>query len=355
MCHSSAAGRPAPCDGRAPPGTSTPQDASTALPPAVLRQVVDAFQDGVALADDQGTITLANPRLDAMFGYHHDELLGHPVEFLIPSDLRDAHRSLRASYDRAPRIWPIGEEAPLAGLRKDGTTFPAQISLSPVPTAAGQFTLAVIREVTETRRRQDRRHERSILHDRERIAGDLRDKVIQRIFAAGLALEGAAAMSTQPEVRRRVRNSVDDLDQAVRILRDTIFGLDHQLEGHSFRAGIMTLCGELSPVPEVTFTGPVDGTLHPADSTRLLDILRDALALISRHATPVRISITADSDSHRTTIDAASLSSANGAGGTDQGFPALQDQAAQARIRLDITPGPDGTRFVWRVPRPSDP
>jgi hypothetical protein len=112
----------------------------------------------------------------------------------------------------------------------------------------------------------------------------------------------------------------------------------------------MTLSGELSPAPEVTFTGPVDGALHPADSTRLLDILRDALALISQHATPARISITADSDSHRTTIDAAPLSSANGAGGTGQGFPALQDQAAQARIRLDITPGPDGTRFVWRVP-----
>jgi signal transduction histidine kinase len=72
----------------------------------------------------------------------------------------------------------------------------------------------VIREVTETRRLQDRRHERSILHDRGRIAGDLRDKGIQRIFAAGLALEGAAAMTTQREVRRRVRTSVDDLDQA---------------------------------------------------------------------------------------------------------------------------------------------
>jgi PAS domain S-box-containing protein len=140
MCHSSAAGRPAPGHGRATSGTNTPQHASTAVPPAVLRQVVDAFQDGVALADDQGMITLSNLRLDAMFGYQRDELLGHPVEFLIPPDLRDGHRSLRASYDRAPRIRPMDEEAPLAGLRKDGTIFSAQISLSPVPTTAGQFT-----------------------------------------------------------------------------------------------------------------------------------------------------------------------------------------------------------------------
>ena len=53
------------------------------IAPAVIRQMVDAFQDGVALADDHGTITLANRRLDTMFGYRHDELLGHPIEFLI--------------------------------------------------------------------------------------------------------------------------------------------------------------------------------------------------------------------------------------------------------------------------------
>ena len=346
MSQSSAVCGPALCDGWATSDNSARQDASTTM----LRQVVDAFQDGVALANDHGMITLANLRLDAMFGYQHDELLGHPVEFLIPSDLRDGHRSLRASYDRAPRPRPMDEEARLVGVRKDGTVFPAQISLSPVRTAAGQFTLAVIHEVTETRRRRDHLHERSILDDRDRIAGDLRDKVIQRIFAAGLALEGAAAMSTQPEVRRRVCASVDDLDQAVRLLRDTIYGLDHQLEEHSLRAGILTLCGELSPAPEISFTGPVDGTLHPADSTRLLEILRDAVALISQDAAPVRISISADSDSHRTVIDAGPLSPATGAGGTDHGFPALRDQAAQAGIHLDIDPGPDGTRFAWRVP-----
>jgi len=311
--------------------------------------MVDAFQDGVVLVDDHGTITLANMRLDAMFGYQHDELLGHPVEFLIPSDLQDGRRSLLADYHRAPRTRPMGDGVALVGLRKDGTIFPGQVGLSPVPTAAGQSTLAVIREVTETRRLQDRLHEPSILHDRERIADDLRDRVIQRIFAAGLTLEGAAAMTTQPEVRRRVTSSIDELDQAIRILRDTIFSLDDRLEGHSFRAGITALCGELSPTPEINFTGPVDGALHPADSTQLLEILRDALALISQHAIPARISITADSDSHRTIIDAAPLSLANGTGGTGHWFPALRDQADRSGIRLDIDPSPYGTRLSWRI------
>ena len=144
-----------PGDGRARPDSGGPRDASTAVAPAVLGQMVDAFQDGVALADDHGTIVLASLRLGAMFGYQHGEVLGHPVEFLVPADLQDGHRSLRAGYDRAPRTRPMGDQARLVGLRKDGTTFLAQISLSPVRTAAGQFTLAVIRDVTGTRQLED--------------------------------------------------------------------------------------------------------------------------------------------------------------------------------------------------------
>jgi PAS domain S-box-containing protein len=285
-----------------------------------------------------------------LFGYQHDELLGYPVEFLIPSNLRDGHRSLWTSYDRAPRTRPMAYESRLAALRKDGTIFPAQISLSPVPTAAGRFTLVVIRDVTEIRQTQSRLQERSIRQDRDRIADDLRDKVIQRIFAAGLALDGASTMTTQPQVRRRISASVAELDLVIRLLRDSVFGLDHQLEGHGLRWEIMTLCGELSPVAEVTFTGPVDGILHPADSTRLLGILRDALALIIQHATPVRISITADRDAHRTIIDTTPRTPSSGPATTDDGFPALRDQAAQAGIRLDIDSGPHGIRFAWHIP-----
>ena len=86
-----------------------------------------------------------------MFGYEHAELIGQPVESLIPADLRAAHRSHRAAYAQAPKAGPMGARAGLVGLRKDGTTFPVEISLSPVPTATGRFTLAVVRDITQTR------------------------------------------------------------------------------------------------------------------------------------------------------------------------------------------------------------
>jgi PAS domain S-box-containing protein len=103
----------------------------------------------VALTDDAGILALANRRLEEMFGYEHAELIGQPVESLIPADLRAAHRSHRAGSAQVPQAGPMGARAGLVGLREDGTTFPAEISLSPVPTATGRFTLAVVRDITE--------------------------------------------------------------------------------------------------------------------------------------------------------------------------------------------------------------
>ena len=95
------------------------------------------------------------PKAGGDIGYQHAELAGRPVEFLIPADLRAAHRS-RAAYTKAPKARPMRAGGRLAGLRKDGATLPVEISLSPVPTATGHLTLAVIRHVTGNRRQEDR-------------------------------------------------------------------------------------------------------------------------------------------------------------------------------------------------------
>ena len=137
-------------DGQAPPRGSTP--AGSQLPPAwpsdrnraavtsaELWSLVDALQDGVALADGDGALALASRRLEEMFGYEHGELLGQAVERLIPADLQAAHRSHRATYAKAPRTRPMADR--LVGLRKDATTFPVEISLSPVTTVSRPLRL----------------------------------------------------------------------------------------------------------------------------------------------------------------------------------------------------------------------
>ena len=205
------------------------------------------------------------------------------------------------------------------------------------------------RSQEETARLHDRLRELTILEDRDRIAADLQDKVIQQIFATGLALQGAAALTAEPEVRRRVSASVDDLDQVLRILRDTIFGLEHRLKGRGLRQEILDLCRQLSPTPEISFSGPVDGALHPGTRVQLVDVLREALDQIGQHSTPARIGITADNDSCLTVIEAALLPHPVEAHGSAQEL-SLRDRASQAGIRMHIEPIPGGTRFAWQVP-----
>src|ERR1035438_1503608 len=117
--------------------------------PAVVWGLVDALDDGVVLTDDDGVVVLANRRAEDMFGYVPGELIGQTVESLVPADLRAAHISLRAGYAQQPTARPMASRARLPGRRKDGSTFPVRVSLSPVPTATGRFILAVIRDVTE--------------------------------------------------------------------------------------------------------------------------------------------------------------------------------------------------------------
>ena len=97
------------------------------------------------------------------------------------------------------------------------------------------------------------------MEDRDRIAAELQDKVIQQVFAAGMSLHSTAMLATQSEVRRRILAAADSMDQVLRLTRDAVFGLEHQRQGHGLRAEIVDLCEDLSPVPEISFTGPVDG------------------------------------------------------------------------------------------------
>ncbi len=206
------------------------------------------------------------------------------------------------------------------------------------------------RSQEQSTRLQKRLRELSVIEDRERIAADLRDKVIQRIMAAGLTLESGASLTTQRDVRRRVGASVEDLDEAVRAIRNAIFGLERRRQGRGLRQQILDLCSELSPVPEISFSGPVDGALHPGARTQLLETLREALSLIGQRAIPARIGIAAGDGSFLTTIDAEPMPQIAEVNGYTQQFSDLRDSATQAGVRISIEPIPGGTRFAWRVP-----
>ncbi len=195
---------------------------------------------------------------------------------------------------------------------------------------------------------QERLREATVAQDRDRIAAGLQDEVIQRIFAAGMNLESASSQITQPPVRRRVEAAARDLDQALRLIRDTVFGLEHRLQGRRLSEEILELCSGLSPVPEVSFTGPVDGALEPDDRTRLVALLREALAVIGQDAALASIGVTAGDAACVAEIEATLLRHA--IGWTARESDVLREQAARAGASVDIVPVPGGVRFAWRLP-----
>ena len=119
---------------------------------ARFRGLLEAAPDAVVCVDGDGRIVLVNAQTERLFGYGRDELAGQPVELLVPNAVRDAHPGHRAGYLADPRPRPMGAGMELAGRRRDGSTFPAEISLSAIDTDQGILVSAAVRDVTERRR-----------------------------------------------------------------------------------------------------------------------------------------------------------------------------------------------------------
>ena len=115
-------------------------------------RMLDAAPDALVIADGEGTIRLVNAQAEALFGYQRKELLGAPIEVLLPEHLRAAHVGHRDRYAVAPKVRAMGSGLELFGRRKDGSEFPLEVSLSPLETEAGLFILSALRDVTERRR-----------------------------------------------------------------------------------------------------------------------------------------------------------------------------------------------------------
>jgi anti-anti-sigma factor len=196
---------------------------AAAVTRAVLLKLVDALHDGVALANSDGTLALASRRLDEMFGYEHGELPGQPVERLIPPDLQAAHRRHRVAYMLAPHARFMGAGVRLVGLRNDGTTFPVEVSLSPVATATGQFTLAVIRDLTRARRQEDLTDRAGAAAAAEQVhSQELLERISTSLLHAGLSLH--AAMDQPTDItRQHIAKALGHLDGTIREIRAAAF------------------------------------------------------------------------------------------------------------------------------------
>jgi protein-histidine pros-kinase len=114
-----------------------------------VQALLDLLPDAAVLVDDEGRIVYVNAEADALFGYAHSELIGQPVEALMPHRFNQRHVEQRRQYTHQPHRRKMGEGLGLWGRRKDGTEFPVDIALGPVQLDGTLLILAVVRDMTE--------------------------------------------------------------------------------------------------------------------------------------------------------------------------------------------------------------
>jgi PAS domain S-box-containing protein len=120
-----------------------------------VERLFEAAPDAKVLVNDAGTIERVNSQTETLFGYQREELLGQPVEILLPESLREQHPEHRLNYYTEPRIRPMGANLDLYGRRKDGTNFPVDIMLSPLQMDQERLVIAAVRDITERKQAEE--------------------------------------------------------------------------------------------------------------------------------------------------------------------------------------------------------
>ena len=333
----------------------------SALSDDVLHQALDAAPDGILVVNVAGTIVFVNPMVEELFEYTADELVGASVDILLPAGLRGSHVARRAEYFESPRTRSMGSGLDLHGRRKAGAEFPLEISLSPLRTGEELLVVAVIRDVTE-RREADEELQRAhrvlaLVDDRERIARDLHDTVIQRLFAVGLSLQAAQTRVEENDpVLERIQLAVDEIDMTIRDIRSSIFALHSRRPGStSLREDVLAIARDAARAlgfePTVTFDGPVDSLATDEIREHVLATLREALSNVTKHAHASSVRVTLGVDAQELRLVVRDDGVGFGDRGVGNGLRNMGERATAFGGMSTIARAADGgTRLEWSVP-----
>ncbi len=324
-----------------------------------LLEMVEAMPDGVVIVDQLGAMMLVNREMERLLGYSRDEMLGNSVEVLLPEELRSVHVEHRVAYQEAPHRRAMGRGLQLVARRADGSLFPVEISLAPAQLAGQRVVIATVRDVTVNRQAdaelEAARQRVMLAEDHERIARDLHDTVIQRLFAAGLSLQ--SVLPVVPDVAKvKIERIIDDQDDAIRELRTAIFGLSSKRSaGRTIRVVVNQLVDDAARVlgfrPTLHFNGVLD-SIDQEVTAEVAAVVREALSNVARHARANKVEVSLSHVGERLAVvisdDGAGIPSSHRLG---SGLLNMHDRAARLAGGCTVTSNEgSGTTVRWQVP-----
>jgi len=181
--------------------------------------LLESVPDAMLIVNERGAILATNSQTERLFGYSREELVGQPVEKLVPPRFRESHATHRCEFFSAPRLRPIGTGLDLFGLRRDGSEFPAEISLNPIATESGILVTSSIRDVSDRKRAEE---------ELRRAYAELDKRVLERTAKLEAVTEALRARIRQHEqTENELRRSEERFRLLVEGVRDyAIFMLD---------------------------------------------------------------------------------------------------------------------------------
>lgn len=251
---------------------------------------------------------------------------------------------------------PLGGPSHIRGVlsagRRQGSPPLSQAAADMLATFAAQAAIAL--QLAEHRRQAE---QMAVFEDRDRIAKDLHDLVIQRLYATGMSLQGATSLITSPEVAERVSRSVDALDDTIREIRSAIFALQTHPDAKpaSLRARVLYVAQEMASAlgyaPSLQLDGALDTMVPDEIAEHMLTALREALSNAARHSGAAHVDVRVSATGPDLVLTVADDGVGIPPGGRRSGLRNLEHRAQNLGGSLTIETGDSqGTKLIWSVP-----
>lgn len=328
---------------------------------ARLAAIVTASDAAILSTTLDRVIESWNPAAGRLFGYLDDEIRGRSVDVLVPAPLREEVADWYQHVAAGEHLDTVDTQR----LRSDGTIVPVAVTVSAIRDEGGAVIgfCEVLRDRTERQRARAElaaaEAEAQVWADRDRIARDLHDRVIQRIFAAGMGFQALTGRVTDADTRGRLQGLIEDLDAAVREIRTSIFTLrTHHPTGQAgLRSRLLTVGEQTSTAlgfpPRFDFRGPVDIATPPEVADEVVAVVREALTNVAKHAGASSAEVVVRVDRSHLTVTVTDDGRGLGSTNRRSGLRNLAERADQLGGRFSIQRGhAAGTQAEWSVPLP---